>query len=48
MNEVKFKKSIEYVVTGLSINQEIDSSVVVVTDTNRQEAINNLIQKLVK
>ena len=32
----------------LSINQDIDSDLFVVTDTDRQEAISNLIQKLVK
>ena len=31
VEEAKFKKSKEYAVTGLSINQDIDSSVVVVT-----------------
>ena len=48
VEKVKFRKSIEYAVTGLSINQDIDSGVIVVTDTDRKEAINNLIQKLVK
>ena len=32
----------------MSINQDIDSSLLAVTDTERQEAISNLIQKLVK
>ena len=32
----------------MSINQDIHSSVVSVTDTGRQEAISNLIQELVK
>ena len=48
VEEVKFKKSRECAVTGLSINQDIDSDLFVVTDTDRQEAISNLIQKLVK
>ena len=48
VKKVKFRRSIEYAVTGLSINQDIDSGVIVVTDTDRKEAINNLIQKLVK
>lgn len=48
MEEVKFKKSVEYAVTGLSINQDIDSSLGAVTDTDRQEALSNLIQTLVK
>ena len=41
------KQSKEYAVTGLSINQDIDSRLIAVKDTNRQEAISNLIQKLV-
>ena len=32
----------------MSINQDIDSSLLTATDTERQEAISNLIQKLVK
>ena len=48
VKKVKFRRSIEYAVTGLSINQDIDSGLIVVTDTDRQEAISNLIQKLVK
>ena len=32
----------------MSINQDIDSSLLAVTDTERQEAIRTLIQKLVK
>lgn len=48
MEKVKFKKTIEYAVTGLSVNQSIDSSVVTVTDTDRQETISNLIQKHIK
>lgn len=42
------KKLVEYAVTGLSINQDIDSSLGAVTDTDRQEALSNLIQTLVK
>ena len=34
--------------TGLSINQKIDSNLVAVIDTNRQNLLSNLIQKLVK
>ena len=48
VEEVKFKKSREYAVTGLSINQEVDSDLVAVTDTDRQEARSKLIQRLVK
>ena len=48
VEEVKFKKSKEYAVTGLSINQDVDSDLVAVTDTEKKEAISKLIQKLVK
>ena len=48
VEEVKFKKSKEYAITGLSINQDVDSDLVAVADNDRQEAISNLIQKLVK
>ena len=48
VEEVKFRKSREYAVTGLSINQVFDSKVIAVTDTDRLEAISNLTQKLVK
>ena len=50
-NEVengKFKKSVEYAVTGISINQDIDSKIAEVTDTDRQHFLSNLIQKQVK
>ena len=46
--EVKFRKSREYAVTVLSINQDIHSDLVEVTDTDRQEAISNLTQRLSK
>ena len=46
--EVKFRKSREYAVTVLSINQDIHSDLVEVTDTDRQEEISNLTQRLVK
>ena len=46
--EVRSKKSKEYAVTGLFINQEIDSRLVAVTHADWQEAISNLIQKLLK
>ena len=38
----------EHAFTGLSINQDIDSKVIAITDTDRLETISNLIQKLVK
>ena len=48
VEEVRFKKSKEYAITGLSINQDINSDLVAVADVDKQEAISNLIQKLVK
>ena len=42
------KKSKIYAVTGFPINHDIDSILVVVTGPDRQEAISNLIQRLVK
>ena len=46
--EIKFKKSREYAVTGLSMNQEIGTDFIAVEETDRQEVLNKLIQKLVK
>ena len=48
VEEVKFKTSKEYVITGLSISQDIDSNVAAATDTDREEIISNLTQKLVR
>ena len=48
VEEVKFKTSKEYVITGLSISQDIDSNVAASTDTDREEIISNLTQKLVR
>ena len=48
VKNVKFKKSLQYGFTGLSINQNIGSSLVSVTDIDRQYFLNNTIQKLVK
>ena len=48
MEEVRFKKSNEYAITGLSINQNTDSDLVAIADVDKQEAISNLIQTLVK
>ena len=47
VEEAKFKTR-EYAVTGLSINQDLDSKVTALTDTDRLEKISNLIQKLPK
>ena len=47
VEEAKFKTR-EYAVTGLSINQDLDSKVTALTDTDRLEKISNLIQKLAK
>ena len=48
VEEVRFKKSKEYAITGLSINQDIDSDLVPIADVDKQDAISNLIGKLVK
>ena len=48
MENVKFKKSVEYTVIGLSINQDINSKIVAVIDTDRQHFLSNLIQQHVK
>ena len=45
---IKFKKSREYAITGLSINQDTGSTKVAITDTDRLETLSNLIQRLVK
>ena len=50
-NEVenaRFKKSVVYAVTGLLINQDINTSLIVGTDMGRQNVLSNLIQKFVK
>ena len=44
IEEVKFKKSGEYAVTGLSINQDLHSKVIAVTDNDRLETMDNLIE----
>ena len=48
VENVRFKLSLEYAVTGLSINQGIGSALVTVTDVDRQNILSNTIQKLVK
>ena len=48
VENVKFKKSLAYAVTGLSINQDIGSALVTVTDIDWQHYLSNSIQKLVK
>ena len=45
---VKFKKSLEYAVTGLSINQDIGTDLIAVGETGKQVVLSKLIQKLVK
>ena len=44
VENVKFKKSQEYAVTGLSINQDIGSELVTVTDIDRLNFLSNSIQ----
>ena len=48
VENVKFKKSLEYAVTGLSINQDICSELVTVTDNGRLNFLSNNMQNLVK
>ena len=48
VENVRFKKSLEYAVTGLSINQDIGSALVTVTDVDQENFLSNTIQKLVK
>ena len=48
VENVKFKKSQEYAVTGLFVNQDIDSELVTVTDVNKLNVLSNSIQNLVK
>ena len=48
VEEVKFKKSREYAVTGLSINQDLGTDFIAVGETGRQKVLSKLIQKLVK
>ena len=40
-DNVRFKKSLEYAVTGLSIKQDIGSASVTVTDLDRQDFLSN-------
>ena len=42
------KNLFEYAATGMSINQDIDSDLLTVTDSDRQNFLSNNIQKLVK
>ena len=48
VEHVRFKKSQEYTVTGLSINNDIGSALVTVTDVDRRNFLSEAIQKLVK
>ena len=48
VEEIKFKKSKEYAVTGLSINQEVESDLVPVADLDAQNALSGLIRNYVK
>ena len=47
LEEVKFKKSREYAISELSINQDIGTDFIAVRETDRQEVLSKLIQKLV-
>ena len=48
VEEVKFKKSKEYAVTGLSVNKDTDSSLVMKRDTDRPRYNKYLDTRLVK
>ena len=48
VEEIKIKKSREYAVTGLSINQDIETDFITVGETDKQEVSSEVIQKLVK
>ena len=48
VENVKFKKSQECAVTGLSITQDIGSKLVTVTDVNKLNILSNSMQNLVK
>ena len=48
VENVKFNKSLEYAVTGLSINQDIGSELMTETDIDRLNFLSNSIQNLVK
>ena len=48
VENVTFKKSLEYTMTGLSINQDTGLEVVAVTDIDRLNFLSNSIQNLVK
>ena len=48
VENVRFKKSVVYAVTGLLINQDINTTLIVGTDMGRQNVLSNLIQKFVK
>ena len=48
VENIKFKKSLEYEVTGLSINQDIGSELVTMTDVDKLNFLSNSIQNLVK
>ena len=48
VENVKFNKTLEYAVTGLSINQDIGSELVTAPDIDRLNFLSNSIQNLVK
>ena len=48
VGNVKLKKSLKYAVTGLSINHNIGTDLVTMTNFDRQNLLSNAIQKLVK
>ena len=48
VENIRFRKSLKYAVTGLSINQDIGSALVTVTDVDQKKILSNAIQKILK
>ena len=48
VEEIKFKKSKEYAVTSLSINQEVELDLAPVADLDAQNALSDLIRNYFK
>lgn len=48
VENVKFKKSLEYTVTGLSINHDTGTDLVIITGVGRQNFLSSAIHKTCK
>ena len=44
VEEVRFKKSKEYSITGISINQEVEPDLVPIVDLDNQNALSDLLR----